>query len=152
MITEELLKYIENERKSGKDDARIRATLISEGWSEEDLNEGFEKIKNYKNLSLIKIGKILFFINLTILFIAFLFGVVFVNSFLGLFSGTENNSISFGLFGFVLFLITIFISFIIAVYQLFIGVNLIRNKEKFIGFGNLFLSLIVIYIFYYFLF
>ncbi len=49
MITEELLKYIENERKSGKDDARIRATLVAEGWSEEDLNEGFEHINFIKN-------------------------------------------------------------------------------------------------------
>ncbi len=41
MITEELLKYIESEKASGKDDARIREVLKNEGWSEEDLNEGF---------------------------------------------------------------------------------------------------------------
>lgn len=44
MITEELLKYIESERKAGKDDLRIREVLKSEGWSAEDLNEGFRKI------------------------------------------------------------------------------------------------------------
>ncbi len=49
MITEELLNYIENERKAGKDDARIREVLKNEGWSEEDLDEGFEHVNFIKN-------------------------------------------------------------------------------------------------------
>ena len=71
MITEELLKYIESERKAGKDEARIREVLKSEGWSEKDLNEGFDKLKNYKNSHLVSTGIIVLILNLILASLAF---------------------------------------------------------------------------------
>src|SRR5574344_144482 len=49
MINQELLTYIENEIKKGTSKNIIQSNLLSNGWNERDVSEGFSNIiiKNY---------------------------------------------------------------------------------------------------------
>jgi len=64
MVTDELLKYIKTERKSGKDDNLIREALKTASWKDEDINEGFLEIKNRKIHSYKNQVMFLIFINI----------------------------------------------------------------------------------------
>ncbi len=52
MITEELLKYIEAERKLGKTDERIKATLVADSWTVGDIDEAFFKLSLNNKINL----------------------------------------------------------------------------------------------------
>ncbi|MBP9803198.1 MAG: hypothetical protein KBD14_02745 [Candidatus Pacebacteria bacterium] len=68
MITKELINYIKSERKLGKNEEMIRETLMKEGWSKENINEGFSKI------IFLRLFKIVFFTSLSLILL-----LVFLN-------------------------------------------------------------------------
>lgn len=76
MITQELLNYIKNERKSGKTDDSIRESLLSNNWKDEDITKAFDLIKIKLRPGLI------YFLTLIFLFFFFLI----INMWLSMFS------------------------------------------------------------------
>lgn len=152
MITEELLKYIENERKSGKDDARIRTTLISEGWSEEDLNEGFEKVlKNkIKNLYSKIILNILVVLTISSFYLLFFYAieVIKVDPYYG--ESIDENSKSFNEYRnmFYLHYISVASLCLYFAYQLYSDLNVTLNKTKVVCLIIFFFLLPILYFIY----
>lgn len=141
MITKELIDYIKNERKLGKNDEMIRETLMKEGWSKEDLDEGFYRIR------FSKISSILFFVNLSL--ILFLLG-------LNIISRSVDADSLFKFYWNAFSLLTLPIS-LLSVLQIFIGFKSIRKKDYIWGslnliLGFLWLSFRVLFLYYAFCF
>jgi hypothetical protein len=45
MVTDDLIKYINGQKKTGMDDTTIKANLLKSNWAESDIDSAFEQIK-----------------------------------------------------------------------------------------------------------
>ncbi len=164
MVTEELLKYIESERASGKDDLRIKNTLIAEGWTDSDLDEAFGKLKipinsynqnktgysfNFKKVFLVSFILSLILSSLIAIFI-FLFGNFGLTEFRLLFTTFAIGGYSLvGLCHSVLFNKNKYIIFsifglIISLASFFVTVGVIWELIKFVDIWRIMLILMVL--------
>jgi hypothetical protein len=129
MITKELIDYIKNEKKLGKNEEIIRETLMKEGWSKEDLDQSFG------SLNKLGIEKIIFFITsfAILIFLIARFSLEFLtipDTSKGLLIVLLNTAS-----------ISLNIIFLLSLPQLIIGIIFRKNKY---GKFNLIISIIII--------
>ena len=143
MITKKLIDFIKTEKIKGKNEEEIKSLLISNGWNEVDIKEGFDPgaiTKEEKDKRLLKRGKIIFFAGLLV-FIFPIFFKIFMHNFVSEesnFDRLSNFSNIFILFGIPMF--------VVSILQLVYGIKLLKIKEDEWAFMNLF-SLFFYYFF-----
>ncbi len=129
MITEELIKYVKEEKAKGIKEEVIQENLMKEGWSQEDLNQAFS------SLNRLGIEKIIFFV-ISFAILIFLIARVLLGF-------LPHSDTSKGLL--VLLLntssIALNIIFLLSLPQLIIGIIFRKNKY---GKLNIITSIIII--------
>ena len=133
MIIEELLKYIESERKAGKDDARIRETLVADSWTNENIDEGFKQIKFKKNNNRIIVYFSLFYL----FFDMMMFAEADINQIYFLSFFLVSSIVIFYLVKFLFktksLLLNIFFILYFTLSTFFISMNALGPAKEFIG-------------------
>jgi hypothetical protein len=104
MITKELIDYIKNERKLGKNDEVIREALMKEGWNVSDLGEAFKELKSILPFTDFKKSK--FSIILSVISILYVPIILYDFS-----KDTNNNFVFFIVIHLFLFLSSLFVIF-----------------------------------------